>query len=140
MLGFMFKPNLLLNYPNKTQMKRPNPLEKYVLKYPRAYGAILIAIGIGLFFWMIVSPLKDAEAGVSEIIISQKGVVVAEICLIIGLPSLAFGSHFVNRIPLSAEQPKTGVFYAIVAVGAIAAITTYHALKTTLEAKGYIFR
>jgi hypothetical protein len=120
-------------------MANPNPLEKYVLKYPRVYGAILTAIGSGVVYWTIVSPLQQAESGASEIWISSKGVMLGEFLLLFGLPCLAFGSPFLRMFPLNHEQPKTPVFYITVVMMVIVGIVSYDFLKKALEVKGYIF-
>jgi hypothetical protein len=121
-------------------MSNPNPLEKYVLKYPRIYGVILSIFGGGVIYWAIVEPLQQAESGASKIWISSKFVMLGELLLLFGLPCLTFGSSFLRLFPLNHQQPKTPAFYVMVTFMVIVGLISYNFLENALKVKGYVFR
>jgi hypothetical protein len=117
-----------------------NPLERFVVEHPRAYGLILTLAGVGMMIWTVVLPIRDAIANASEVWISRTGIAVGESLLLFGIPAMIFGSRFVSLLPLSKEDPRPPEFYVSVAIMVVIAIVTYYGLKTFLESKGYFFQ
>jgi hypothetical protein len=109
-----------------------NPLERFVVEHPRAYGLILTLAGVGMMIWTV--------ANASEVWISRTGIAVGESLLLFGIPAMIFGSRFVSLLPLSKEDPRPPEFYVSVAIMVVIAIVTYYGLKTFLESKGYFFQ
>jgi hypothetical protein len=116
-----------------------NPLERFVLEHPRAYGLILTVAGVSVIIWAVVLPIRDAIASASEVWISRTGLAAGESLLLFGIPSMIFGSRFLNLFPLSQGTPKIPKFSFAMVIMVVIGIAVYHALKTFLESKGYSF-
>jgi hypothetical protein len=116
-----------------------NVVQRFMLKYPRPSGAVLVLLGAAFCYWMIIQPIHQAEAGAPEVGISLKGGMVGVILTVIGLIYVVFGARFARIFQPSAEESKApaytvGILFAIVGIG------IYFALKSYLESKGYVVR
>jgi len=109
-------------------------------KYPHRFGAVYTLIGIGLSYWLIVLPIQQAEAGATKVYLSSKGMMLAEICLLMGLPLLIFGSQCTPIFKQLETKPRSTGFYITVAIIVAMGLGTDFLVKGWLSSKGYTSR
>ena len=63
----------------------------------RLGGIAALALGAAIFWFFILAPLQQAEAGAAEVSYSTKAFILVPFCAVFGIAFLLFGSRFEYR-------------------------------------------
>jgi hypothetical protein len=111
-------------------------LTELVAKYPRRFGAFLTMVGMIFSYLEIVLPIQEANSGARHVSFSSKGMLLAQILLLSGLPTLILGSNFIKILRKLEAKSTVGFYITVVIIGGIC-MSTHFLLETWLTSKGY---
>jgi len=101
----------------------------------RLGGLVLLAIGVGAGWYLVLRPYRDAWAGATEISYSLKAFVIVPFCLVLGLAFTVLGRRFDYR---DAERKRLKPLgWATFVLIAILSGAGYWWFKTQFELLGF---
>ena len=116
-----------------------NSAQRLMLRHPRSSGAVLLALGSFILYTSVVSPIRDAHAGVERVEISTEGTGVGLALSIFGLTYALFGARFAPLFQPGSNQSKLPA-YAFGIVMASLGLAGFYALKSYIASQGYVFQ
>ena len=118
---------------------RNSKSQKFVTENPRKVGLVCFGMGLGVIYWMLILPIQESQAGVAEIVISIKLVVVGVMLVFMGLGFIIFGPRSFSVLRPSPGQSKAPLNIAL-SVFSIIGLIAYFCIQHYLKSKGYSFR
>lgn len=111
-------------------------IRRLILEYPRRSGGVILIFGCVVFYFSLVRPLLQIDAGVERIEVVPAGIVLGTYFAIFGLSYVCFGSRFA-----SVFQPEDREYtlwtYIVGGLLGVVAIALYFMLMAYLESRGY---
>ena len=101
----------------------------------RLGGVVCLLVAAAVAWWGVWLPLEEARAGAAEVRWPLRVVVLVPLAAVFGLFFLIAGARYPYRD--AARQTLTPVGWALFAVIAVAALSSYLWVSTTLSALGY---
>jgi hypothetical protein len=102
----------------------------------RLGGVVALGLGAAIFWFFILGPLREAQAGVPKISYSTKAFILVPFCAVFGVAFLLFGARFEYRTPDHKNFTLAG--WAAFIIGAALAAGGWWWCEQEFAALGYV--
>jgi hypothetical protein len=107
-----------------------------MVRYPRGFGAAVLLFGVWFFYDCVSGPIRQAEAGKTNVTISVTGILASTFAIGIGISQTLFGAHLRRFLDRPGKTPKviagTVGILVLLAAGAV-----HDAVEAHLKGMGY---